>query len=181
VKVNIRTDRDPRMVEIQISRGSCRYLVKLDQALILAESIIDQARGHGLISSNGRALATAELKYQRLAQAVRDRSNDRGLLKMVGPTPDELAAAEARLRALDLLHDQCQWGLMPCPNEQARDARERYNQIMDVQAVYEAKYPDYQPSLIPSKGSKHGRNNPTPNQTLNLSAEDNHHPAQRQS
>ncbi len=51
----------------------------------------------------------------------------------------ENAAAEVRLRSLDMLAPKCNWS-SPCPTREEQEARERWQWLMDRQSEFEKKW-----------------------------------------
>jgi hypothetical protein len=81
-----------------------------------------------------------EQKYNGLAEAVREWSNDPNLLHLIGPSEAENAAAEHRIKILDLISDSCCWDSVYPPSGQAHLARERWKRIMAEQGEFERRY-----------------------------------------
>ncbi|WP_459203479.1 hypothetical protein ACQVRV_00030 (plasmid) [Ralstonia pseudosolanacearum] len=81
----------------------------------------------------------SQLTVESLIDAIRSASDLAELKRLVGPSDDEKATAEQRLRNLDALSPFCEWDNM-CPSLKADDARKRYNRILSEQMVYEGAY-----------------------------------------
>ena len=83
----------------------------------------------------------AKQELEALKAAVRKLSGNPELLRLVGPSDDEQAQAEARLQRLDKLSRLCAWDKMAyCLTNIQRLARERWGRIMDAQQTHEARY-----------------------------------------
>jgi hypothetical protein len=81
-----------------------------------------------------------EQRYNELADAVREMATNPELLKIVGPSQEELAEAASRIRTLDRISPLCQWDL-PYPSTiNATTARHNWKRISDEQDAYEARY-----------------------------------------
>jgi len=78
-------------------------------------------------------------ELEQLKDAIRRLSTNPELLKMVGPSDEENAAAGARMKQIDTLEPHCKWGLTYA-NGETRNARERYHRIMAEQSRFEERY-----------------------------------------
>lgn len=80
-------------------------------------------------------------ELEALKTKVRQLSENPELLKLVGPSEDEQAAAEARLLSLDKLSRLCAWDKTPYQLTHTQSlARKRWGRIMTEQQVYESRY-----------------------------------------
>lgn len=51
----------------------------------------------------------------------------------------ENTIAKTRLKSLDVLEPKCNWS-SPCPTREEREARERWQWLMDQQSLFEQKW-----------------------------------------
>lgn len=86
--------------------------------------------------------ATAGLDAQRgleaLQNAIRSGAGLSELIRLVGPTPQELDLAKARVAQMEALADKCSWGQHP--DAAARRARDSWQRIANIQTEYENRY-----------------------------------------
>jgi hypothetical protein len=80
---------------------------------------------------------TTELKA--LQEAVRKHSKSKVLLHLVGPSEEESAEADKRLRRTDLLTPACRWGDL-VPGSDAMEARACWLKLLKTQTSYEERY-----------------------------------------
>lgn len=80
-----------------------------------------------------------KLTLESRIASIREASDLTELKRLVGPSAEERAAAEQRLRQLDALSPACEWNSV-CPSWAAREARERWNRVMAEQGAFENAY-----------------------------------------
>lgn len=83
---------------------------------------------------------SVQTKYDALRREVRERSDDLVLLRIVGPSEEELRAAQVRLDQQDVLSPACNWGKKVPLTRLEILARAQWHEIGEVQAAYEARY-----------------------------------------
>jgi len=78
-------------------------------------------------------------ELEQLKDAIRRLSTNPELLKMVGPSDEENAAAEARIKQLDALAPLCHWD-DSYRGGVVREARECWDRVMFEQGRFEERY-----------------------------------------
>lgn len=77
--------------------------------------------------------------YEQLEAAIREGADQERLLRMLGPTPEEIAEAVQRLKRIEDVSQHCEWGTSH-PSAAAQRARETWNSLMARQTDFENRY-----------------------------------------
>ena len=79
--------------------------------------------------------------YQELATRIREGADLKTLIKIVGPTEQELKGAQERIELANSLFARCNWSRTETNlTPEAKSARQQYNWLMDAQDRFESRY-----------------------------------------
>jgi len=82
-----------------------------------------------------------QLQYEDLATKIREEADLETMIKIVGPTKQELKGALERIELADNLFVKCNWPIREADcTPEAKSARQQYSWLMDAQARFEKRY-----------------------------------------
>lgn len=78
--------------------------------------------------------------FEQLEAAIRAGADQAHLLRMLGPTPQELEEAKTRCMQLEVLGPKCEFEKSYPSTKEAENARAKWERVMRSQDAYENRY-----------------------------------------